>query len=302
MKLSAGGFALEAEGEHSGESYDRADDRHIEIRNADLLADQHHCQQTRYPAARRAAYAFDGEQLFAFAEVVRQHGHAAVYRSVAESVHAVVNEIRYGEPCQLPGFGYACRYREKQDHRQRYRHDRHPQPGHEFVAAPELDLVEQRAEDGVVESIPHLDQHEHQRHFFRVHALQKSKCGEVGGDKRVDEVLPREIGIVADLFAAGHAVAGLSYSEYGLDKRQRAFSRPRRRAARRLSRCLRRASAGGQRVRAFFCRLRGTSVRSGAVVFRAVFRAGVSVNAGFSFFRICHKFPLCSDYNTIISR
>ena len=185
-----------------------------------MEAYEKHGKQARDAAARRAADAFDREHLFALAEVVGEHGDAAVDGRVAEGVDAVVDEIGDGEPCEFARLRDARGDGEEQYDGEGYRHHGHAQPRHELVAALELDLVEESAEDGVVEGVPDLHRKHDEGDLSGVHTLHDGKGGEEGRNEGVDEVLTREVGVVADLFPAGDHVALLSQPQHGLDKVQ----------------------------------------------------------------------------------
>ena len=182
-------------------------------------------------AAGGAAQTFDREHLLAFPEIVGEHGDHAVYGRVAEGVGAVVDEIGDGEPGKLRRLGDVCGYGVQQDDGDRDRDHGHPQPRHEF-AALQFQFVEQRAEYGVVEGVPDLDQQEHETDFVHVHALQYRKGGEIDRDERVDEVLSREISVIAYLFLARDLVSLLPQPEQIHHAFYGAFARAHERVAR----------------------------------------------------------------------
>ena len=170
-------FALYAERQHRGKRDDAYHDGDDDEVGAHFLAEEHGGEQRGETHARLREYALYRQHRVALGDFVRNDRDYAVKRRVAEGVHRIPQHVRYRKPHDFRGLTYVGGHGEHEYRGEGYERHRYSEPRQEFMPALELDLVEYRAEYGVVHGVPHLDGEHDRARDCHIDALEDEQSG-----------------------------------------------------------------------------------------------------------------------------
>ena len=188
---------LEAGGDHRDNCEHGADYCDYRVVELDLLADEDGAENERNARAHARPNLLIGYNAVSLVNVFAHRGDDTEYRHVAEGVGGIPKYVCDGEPSELRIFAETVGNGEEHDGGQRDKYERYPEPRNELLAALELYLVKQHAENSVVDRVPYLDR-EHDSRSFDKSADREHEVGrQERGDKVIYRILSAEVEIVA---------------------------------------------------------------------------------------------------------